>query len=179
MDLLSKDRNVICLLRGGFLQKYLRQQLPVNGNPPPIKRQSLFCLPVAVRRRGNHSKGTETSCPSARNTCKESAVKDTSTASGPIFTVKCSCPFSSNNARCSSTKRRFSNFVTAKAKRWNQRYGIQPEFCIFSRLFKVNIWHVSAGARQDIRTSIELMHSSNLERKGRDKTCSIGKANDA
>jgi hypothetical protein len=53
--------------------------------PPPMSRQPLRCFLVAFRNRGNHSKGTLISRPSARATRKAEVVTRTSVAKGLNF----------------------------------------------------------------------------------------------
>src|SRR3990167_4522612 len=97
--------------------------------PLPIKRQFFRCCSFASRNRGNHSKGAETSLPSASTTLSASEEKDKSIILGSTLTAKVFIPllltYSLIFLYCFP---QFRNLTTAKPFRFCQLNRIQPKF---------------------------------------------------
>lgn len=66
------------------------QWIPI---PPPMNSQSFFCFSVALRSRGNHTKGTDTDRPSSNMTVSSSLEQAASTARASLLVTKVGIPF--------------------------------------------------------------------------------------
>src|SRR5712692_8982169 len=119
--------------------------------PPPINSQSVLCLGVALKSRGNQPRGTEMVRPSASTTLRLWVEQDTSTARALAFSTEVLMPPLQEELPVLEDKSsNLREFVVSKAPHVRQSQGFEPKLCVASRMTDVDVrWLAALHAEEE------------------------------